>query len=99
MNTELDNYDDEIEDATEESNSFVGKFFLLRECYWSEQGTMVQGGYAGVVKAAVGSTHHLIQSCRGQHIQKVVPTEFFIEGRALIFDTFEELKEAIQRRK
>ena len=96
MNTELANdaYDNDGE--LEENNSFVGKFFLLRECYWSERGVW-QEGYAGVVKAPVGSDNHLIQSCKIGFKQHIVPTEFFIEGRALIFDTFEELTEAKER--
>jgi len=97
MSTELDNFDcgDWVDDL-EESNSFVGRFFLLRECYWSEQG-MWPEGFAGVVKAPVGSNHHLIQACKVGFRQHIVPTEFFIEGRALIFDTFDELKEAKER--
>jgi hypothetical protein len=95
VSDELNNYDYD-DDGLEERYSFVGKFFLLRERYWTEQG-MWPEGYAGVVKAPVGSDHHLIQACKAGFKQQIVATEFFVESRALIFDTFDELKEAKER--
>jgi hypothetical protein len=97
MSENLDDYDyDVTPDDVEDRQSFVGRFFIIRECYWSEQG-MWPEGYAGVVKAPVGRDHHLIQACKVGFKQHIVPTGFFIEGRALIFDTFDELKEAKDR--
>jgi hypothetical protein len=84
-------------DGLGDSSSFVGKFFLLFQNYWDDAG-MWQEGYAGVVKAPVGSDSYLIQACKARFKQHIVSTAFFIESRALIFDTFDELKEAKEKR-
>jgi hypothetical protein len=93
MSQDLDLEDDlDVRD----SDSFVGKFFLLRDSIWSVN-TIWPVGYAGVVRAKVGSKHHMIESCKGKHKKHVVSNEFFVTSRALIFDTFEELHEANER--
>jgi hypothetical protein len=84
-------------DEMKDTSSFAGKFFLLFENYWDDAG-MWQEGYAGVVKAPVGRDSYLIQACKAGFKQHIVPTAFFIESRALIFDTFDELKEAKEKR-
>lgn len=84
-------------DEAEDTSSFVGKYFLLIDAYWNDAGIW-QEGYAGVVKAPVGSDSYLIRACKAEFKQHIVPTAFFIESRVLIFDTFDELKEAKEQR-
>jgi hypothetical protein len=82
--------DDELEEG------FVGKYFLLTDNYFDDR-YMWSEGYAGVVKAQVGSDSYLIQACKAGFKQHIVPTAFFIESRVLIFDEFDELKETKER--
>jgi len=88
---------DHDSNGLEDAPSFEGKFFLTIENYWSDRGCWPEG-FAGVVKAPVGSDNYLIQACKAGFKQHIVGTEFFIESRALIFDSFDELKEAKEQR-
>jgi hypothetical protein len=84
-------------DCEEQVESFVGKHFLTTDLYFDGR-AIWREGFAGMVKASVGSDSYLIQTCKAGFKQHIVPTEFFIESRALIFDTFDELKEAKDQR-
>ena len=92
---------DEQEEASDEAFSFrqdfAGKFFLLTENHFDDRGIWREG-YAGVVKCSVGNNGFLIQACKAGFKQNVVSADFFMEARMLIFDTFDELKEAKEKR-
>jgi hypothetical protein len=84
-------------DCLEQEESFVGKYFLLTDRYLDSNLIMWKEGFAGVVRARVGSESFLIETCKAGFKKHVVTTEFFIESSILIFDMFDELKEAKER--